>query len=330
MSTPSHRMTVLAPVPHTTTNFAPVWLADALGCAEAEGLDYRVELSNSPKESVERITAGQGDATFVNIVFALLSQERGVSLRPFYAFVRKQNRAFSVPVDSPIKSLADLRGATIGLHYDDPELFQFACVSLKGAGVDPEKDVSFKPLAGSPLDAPRMAAAVRDGEVQAIWQLDVLAGLLEAEGVPVRLLPAPMIDPLTPSSCFITLEKNLQERPEAYAALGRAIAAATRYALERPEETVKLIWERYPDARPGPQEDAERAFRGEVAALKVRLEGHRIEQAPIPLWGAISTDEIARWQDFFLQTGAFAARRDPRQYFSDALVPGFNAPAAAE
>jgi hypothetical protein len=37
------------------------------------------------------------------------------------------------------------------------------------------------------LDAERIAAAIRAGEVDAVWQLDVLAGFMAAEGVPLRL-----------------------------------------------------------------------------------------------------------------------------------------------
>lgn len=318
-------LSVLAPVPHATTNFAPVWLADALGYAAAEGLDYRVVIAESPKDAVEGVIAGDGDCTFVNIVFTLLTRERGIPLVPFYAFVRNQNRGFSVPVDSPIKTLADLRGTTIGLHYDDPELRQFAHAALTGAGVDPETDVTFVPLPGSPLDAPKMAAPLRDGTVQAVWQLDVFAGFMAVEGVPVRLLPAPMIDKLTPTSSFNALENTVESRSAAFGALGRAIAKATIFTLANPGGAIRLMWDRYPDSAPGTGDDSDRAFRRELAALKVRLEGHRIDHASIGKWGAISAGEMAAWQEFLLGTKAIETRRDPSVYFSDALVAEFNA-----
>ena len=85
------------------------------------------------------------------------------------------------------------------------------------------------------------------------------------------------------------------------------------------------MWERYPDSAPGAGDDPERAFRRELAALKVRLEGHGIDSAPIPKWGAISAGEMAAWQEFLLATKAIETRRDPSVYFSDALVGEFNA-----
>ena len=318
----SEAVVVAAPVPHPTTNFAPVWLMNALGYAAHEGIDLSIEIAGTPKNAANTVMSGQADATFINVVFTLLARDRGDPLRPFYAFVRSQNRAFSVPRESGIRSLGELRGKTIGLHYDDPELFDFACATLRSEGVDPKADVEFVTLPGTPLDAPRMAAAIREGEVQAVWQLDVLAGFMAGEGVHLRLLPAPAIDRLTPSSCLNALDATLAARPAVFGALGRSLAKATLFALVNPRAAIEIVWERYPDARPAGRET--QAMRRELAALEVRLAGHRIERAPDPRWGAITAGEMAAWQDFLLATGAIATRRDPAAYFSNALVSIYN------
>ncbi len=320
----SETFTVLAPVPHATTNFAPVWLVDALGYAAAEGIDYRVELAGTPKNAADGVERGLGDTTFINVVFTLLARDRGVPLRPYSGFVRTQNRSFSVPEASPIRSIAELRGKTIGLHYDDPELFEFARAGLRAAGVDPEKDVTFRTLPGTPLDAPRMAAAIRAREVDAIWQLDVLAGFMAAEGEPLRLLPSALMDSLTPSSSFNALDESLERRAAVFGAFGRALAKATLFALTNPDAAIRLVWERYPEAAPPPGDDRQRAYRRELAALAVRLEGHRIDAAPVRRWGAISAAEMAAWQDFLLRNGALKTRRPPQAYYSDGLVDAFN------
>src|ERR1700678_4578658 len=105
MSKPSlGRIVASAPVPQPTTNFAPIWLMDALGYSEEEGIDLRIELAGTPKDAADAVISGRGDLTFINIVFTLLARDRGVPLRPFYGFVRGQNRSFSVPCE---RSLAD-------------------------------------------------------------------------------------------------------------------------------------------------------------------------------------------------------------------------------
>jgi NitT/TauT family transport system substrate-binding protein len=326
MSKPSlGRMNIAASVPCPTPNFAPIWLTEILGYGAEEGLDLKVTICGSPSGAVDAVVAGTADMTFVNIVFSLLRRDEDVPFVPFYAFVRMQNRSFSVPRDSAIKSLVDLRGKIVGLHFDDPELFQFARAALIGVGVNPDTEVSFMPLPGSPLDAPRMAKSLRDNEVQAVWQLDVLEGFLEAEGVPVRRLPAPAIDRLTPSSCLETLDDCLKARPEAFGAVGRAVAKATLFASTNPEAAIRLMWKAYPESAPRGAADAVAAMRRELAALKVRLRGHRIEGARVPKWGAITRQEMSDWQDFLLGSGAIKTRRDPAIYYSDSLVPQFNA-----
>ena len=327
MRSKSHdKLTVLIPAPRLSTGFAPIWLADALGYAAEEGIDIVFDLarSGSPKQAVEGVVAGLGDMTFVNIVFSMMARDRGVPLRVFYGFVRTQNRSFTVPVNSSIGRLADLRGKTIGLHFDDPELFAFAKAVLIGVGIDPGREISFIPLPGTPFNVERMAAALRDGEVDAVWQLDILSGLMAAEGVPLRHLPAP-IDRLTPSSTMCALDESLASRPQVFGSFGRAVAKATVFALANPAAAIRAIWRRYPDAGPRPGEDEERVFRGELASLKERLEGQRIEAAAVPKWGAITEQEIAAWQDFLLLTKAIHSRRSPSEYYSDALVAEFNA-----
>src|SRR5581483_1896310 len=118
MSTPLGRMRILVPAPFPTTNFAPIWLVYALGYGAEEGLAVEIDLEHggSPKQAVEGVIAGLGDMTFVNIVFMLLARDRGVPLKPFYGFVRAQNRSFTVPRNSPITRLSELRGKRIGLH----------------------------------------------------------------------------------------------------------------------------------------------------------------------------------------------------------------------
>jgi NitT/TauT family transport system substrate-binding protein len=325
MSKPSlGRIVASAPVPQPTTNFAPIWLMDALGYAEEEGIDFRIELAGTPKDAADAVISGKGDFTFINIVFTLLARDRGVPLRPFYGFVRRQNRSFSVPLDSTIRSLADLRGKTIGLYYNDPELFEFACATLRGAGIDPQTDVRFVDLPGTPLDAERMAAAVRDNEVQAVWQLDVFAGFMAGEGVPVRLLPAPALDRLTPSSCLIAMDGNLAARPAAFAALGRSLAKATLFTLTNPAAAVQIMWDRYPGAAPGSAAQRKQAFKRELAALEVRVANQRVDQAPGAQWGAITEAEMAAWQEFMLETRAITTRRAPSAYYSDAFVGTYN------
>src|SRR5260221_2329220 len=319
-TSPIGTLKVLAPVPHVPATYAPVLMAQSLGYAAAEGLDLQVVAHGSPRESIEGCVAGVGIG-FVSMVFNFLTGYRGQLCRSFFSVARKQNRSFAVPEASPIRRLADLKGKVIGLHF--PDLLDFANAALAGEGLDPARDVRFVELPGSPFDEARMVAAVRAGEVAAVWQLDLNAGLFASGGLPLRRLPAPAIDCLTPAACLYARDDQLAERPAAYAALGRAVAKGTLFALTNQEATVRLLWRDVPEARPHPSDEA-RVMRRDLAVLRDRLALSGIEDAPDPRWGTITRAEVERWQDFMLETKAIKARRDPSEYFTAELVDHYN------
>ncbi len=313
-------LTVLAPVPYVPAGYAPVLMAQSLGYAAAEGLDLKVVGGGSPRESVEGCGAGIGIG-FVNMVFNFLARDRGQKFRSFFSIARKQNRSFAVPEASPIRRLADLKGKVIGLHF--PDLLDFAHAALAGEGLDPARDVRFTELPGSPLDEPRMVAAMRAGEVDAIWQIDLNSGLFETAGLPLRRLPAPAIDRLTPAACLYARDDLIAARPDAYVVLGRAVAKGTLFAMTNPEATVRLLWRDVPEARPKPGQEAH-VMKRDLAVLRDRLALSGIADAPDPRWGAITRAEVERWQDFMLETRAIKTRRDPDEYFVADLVARYN------
>src|SRR5947209_5454017 len=202
-------------------------MAQSAGFAAEEGLDLAVVGGGSPRQSIEGCVAGEG-CGFVNMVFNFLERDRGRPFRSFFSIARKQNRSFAVPENSPIRSLAELKGKMIGLHF--PDLLDFAHAALAGEGVDPQRDVEFVPLPGSPLDEEKMVASVRRGDIAAVWQIDLNYGLFATAGLPLRRLPAPVIDRLTPAACLYARDEILASRPDAFAALGRAVAKGTLFA----------------------------------------------------------------------------------------------------
>ena len=311
---------ILAPVPYVPAGYAPVLMAQSMGYAAQEGLDLRVVAGGSPRQSIEGVVAGDGIG-FVNMVFNFLIRDRGQPFRSFFSIARRQNRSFAVPVGSTIASLSGLKGKVIGLHF--PDLLDFANAALAGAGLDPKSDVRFVPLPGSPLDEERMVASVRSGEVDAVWQIDLNYGLFKTAGLPLQRLSAPAIDRLTPSACLYARDDLLAARPEAFAALGRAVAKGTLFAQTNPEATIRLLWRDVREARPKPGDEA-RVMQRDLAVLHDRLALSRIEDAPDTRWGAITSNEVEIWQEFMLATRAIKARRAASEYFTAEFVEQYN------
>jgi hypothetical protein len=64
-------------------------------------------------------------------------------------------------------------------------------------------------------------------------------------------------------------------------------------------------------------------FRRELAALKMRLDGHRIDRGPLKQWNAISAAEMGPGK-ISARDEAIGTRREPEAYFSNALFARFN------
>jgi NitT/TauT family transport system substrate-binding protein len=316
------RLTMLCPLTHIWPGYAPIALVTALGYDREEGLKVENVSAGSPTDALAGVVSGNGDMTFVNTAFGFVARDQGEPFRMFYAFARRMNRSFAVPFDSPIRSITSLKGARIALHFSD--LLYFARAALVDEGLDPDRDVTFVDWRGPLDEADQMLAAVRAGEVQAIWQLDLVYGLFKAGGLPLRRLPARTLDRLTPAASAYAHDRMVAERSALLGAYGCALAKATLFTMVNPEAAIRLVWEHVPATRPTKDQES-LALRRDLAVLQSRLENSRPEDAPIKRWGAISEPEVAAWQEFMLATGAIRTRRAPAEYFEGGLVDRFNA-----
>src|SRR4051794_21693517 len=153
---------LLSPLPYTTAGFAPIVLMKELGFDREEGIDVTVRDMGVPGNAWRALLNREGDATFINTIFTFLARDKGLDMRIFACYARYQNRSFVVPVDSPIQSVEELKGATLGLFSLDHE--EFATATLRAHGIDPDRDVRFiNYRTTQSFDADKMAAALKAG-----------------------------------------------------------------------------------------------------------------------------------------------------------------------
>lgn len=206
------------------------WLEKSL---KPQGTEVRWVFSQGSNRSLEYLNAGSTDFASTAGLAAVLSRANGSPLKTVYIASRPEWTALVVPKDSPINSVADLKGKKIAATKGtDPYLFLLR--SLQKAGLD-KGDVEIVHL-----QHPDGRAALEQGRVDAWAGLDphMAASELQAGS---RLLYR-NVD-FNSYGVLSVSEKFEQAQPQLIKQVIAAYERARLWAIAHPEETAKLLAE---------------------------------------------------------------------------------------
>src|SRR5258705_12717546 len=116
-----------------------------LGYWKAENLDVEITTLEGSTAGVQQLAAGNIQFATVGPETALLAREKGVKIKSFYAISRVTIFRVVVPQASSLRTVADLRGKTIGVSALTSGAVPVARARLASGGVDPDKDVKSLP-----------------------------------------------------------------------------------------------------------------------------------------------------------------------------------------
>src|SRR5207245_2176772 len=149
-------------------------IPQTLGYWKAEGVDLEVTTLEGSTAGVQQLAAGNIQFATVGPETALISREKGVKIKAFYAISRVTIFRVVVPQGSPIQSVADLRGKTIGVSALTSGAVPVARALIASGGMDPDKDVKWLAVGvGAPA---AVAITQKSVDAMALWG-DFQAGL---------------------------------------------------------------------------------------------------------------------------------------------------------
>src|SRR5262249_18730498 len=121
---------------------APFAIAQKLGWFEKAGI--KVELVPLPGSSdcVKLVATRDVQVSLPSIEPLAIVRPQGVKAKFFYTAYQGNIYGIAVPADSPVKSMADLKGKRIGVTSMASAGVILARALVKQAGLDPDKDVS--------------------------------------------------------------------------------------------------------------------------------------------------------------------------------------------
>lgn len=196
-----------------------------------QGIAVKWTFSQGSNRSLEYLNGGSTDFASTAGLAAVLSRANGAPINTVYVAGRPEWTALVVPKDSPVQSLADLKGKKVAATKGtDP--FLFLLQSLQKAGLD-KNDVEIVHL-----QHPDGRVALERGDVQAWAGLDPLMAASELQAGS-RLLYRNR--DFNSYSVLSVTEKFAKEQPELIKQVIAAYEQARQWAIANPDALAQLL-----------------------------------------------------------------------------------------
>lgn len=283
------------PVIHAAAS--PFAVAEKMGWFKEGGLKVQLVAMPGSADCIKQVATGDLPFSFPSPEPLAILKPQGVKIRIFYTAYQSNTYGLAVPVDSPIQTIKDLKGKTIGVTSMASGGVIIARALTAESGLNPESDIRIV-VAG---EGAQTAALVRNKQVDALSQFDAAYALIEAAGVKIRMLDNSRIARF-PANGLVALESTLAARRQDAVTIGRGISMGAIYALANPEAATKILWEIYPQTKPTGKDEETALIEG---ARPMRARAHAFQLAPagVTKWGENSTANYDAYFAFLLKWG---------------------------
>lgn len=298
---------------------APFAIATKMGWFAERGI--KVELVPLPgsTDCVKLVATGEIPFSIPSIEPVAIIRTQGVKIINYYTAYQGNIYGMAVPQDSPIKTLDDLKGKTIGVTSMASSGVLTARAMVANRGLNPERDVRIV-VAG---EGAQTAALLRSNQVDAISQFDTQYTLVENAGVALRHLDVGELASY-PSNGFVATEETLKKRTADAIALGQGYAKGTLFALANPEAAVRILYEVYPFTRATGKDDAT-AFGDDIKTLNARAKNWRLEAGRVQKWGENNIANYQAYLDFLLKWNILKEKANAVDLVNNDLIAEINA-----
>jgi NitT/TauT family transport system substrate-binding protein len=211
-----------------------------------EGLDVKIMALNGATAAVNMLANGQVQFTTHGNAGLFSGVGQGVPFKAFICQVVDNFYSIAVLDGSPIKSVTDLKGKTIGVPALGGSTFVLMSAIARALKWDAKKDFQFL---ATGVGLPALDALQKD-RVQALFIWDTPFAVFEANGAKLRYFrpdPLPQLGMTHTTNASLEM---LEKDPQTVAAMSRAFAKSLIFAATAPyDEIAKLHLKIYPSSR---------------------------------------------------------------------------------
>ncbi|MEV4169581.1 ABC transporter substrate-binding protein [Nonomuraea sp. NPDC049709] len=213
----------VVPVPSS----ASLFIAEKRGFFKEEGLTVKTEIIQAPTAVMPKIVNGSMDAFMTSYVVLMTINDSGAAKLKLFQHTMGGAPGFSAVVvakDSPIKTVADLKGKTVAVNVLKALGQTVTNAHLQAAGLKPE-DVKFVPVAFAD-----QLGALSTGKVDAAWLVEPFLSAAMKSGATQIVDTVTGVTEGVPIDGWGVTEQWLAKYPKTAAAFHRALAKAQQVA----------------------------------------------------------------------------------------------------
>src|SRR5262245_39940575 len=221
-----------------------LWLMAAKpGIAPNQGKAYALDLTNFPATDKRFLAfeAGELDIATRSANSVILFASTGAQVNAIASNSQESRKGlftqYMVKKDSPIASVKDLKGKTIGINGFNSSIHLWAILALQQAGLDPAKDVTFVPV-----PFPAQGEALRAGKIDVGAFPQPFAKLEQDQGGSRVLFTSKDGVPFDEELMLLVARPQfLKANRDAARAFLSDLVAATKYYAEHPKEARQAL-----------------------------------------------------------------------------------------
>jgi NitT/TauT family transport system substrate-binding protein len=303
---------------NVTSAAAPLAVAQKLGWFDAAG--FRVEPYPLPgsQDCVAAVAAGSLPYALASIEPLAILGAKDAGVKNFYTAYQGNIYGLAVPEDSPIHTLADLRGKRIGVASMASGGVIVARALVASVGLDTDHDIQLVATG----EGSQAAAMVAQGGVDALSLYDVQYALVRNAGEPLRTLDNAAIARF-PSNGFVAMDATLEARRDEAVALARGYAMGTIFTIANPQAAIRILHEVWPQTVPDGVDEAN-ALRRDMLTLDARIPNWQLAAGGVSRWGESSLANYTAYVAFLVRSGVLKQPVPASDLVTNALIPAIN------
>jgi NitT/TauT family transport system substrate-binding protein len=323
---PAHALekVVLAIPTSVGSQYADLLYGKELGYFAEEGIDLQLTGFTGgtavvvPQVANKSVPFGLGESS---LLIANVAKKTPLPVRYVYSYLASTTYDYAVRPDSPVKSLADLKGKKVGVVSMAAGNIMMTRAQFKQLGLSIPGDVTLVPVGSGPAAWKQL----QEGKVDALnlWFSEDARMVLG--GVPIRRIPHS--DNLRPifSSGMMAHVDTIRDKPQLVAGMGRAMAKSSVACAGAREKCVRAYWRFDPTSKPTPDKEAE-WVKGAVAVLEANYSAIDYALQRNPNWGAFDAKVIDTYVKVLEDGGTVPAGAvvPASEVMTNQFVPEFN------